>query len=151
MTPYASFGKRFLAIILDSIILTIIGMVVGFVLGAVLGILLGENGAGVARGLSSLAGFVIGWLYYALQESSPKQATIGKQAMGIVVTDLEGKRITFTKATVRYVSKILSGLILLIGYIMAAFTEKKQALHDMIAGTLVVEKGTVGDRAPSNF
>jgi uncharacterized RDD family membrane protein YckC len=66
--------------------------------------------------------------------------TIGKQALKIVVTDLEGKRIDFVKATIRYFSKIISSLILLIGYIMAAFTEKKQALHDIIAGTLVLEK-----------
>ena len=142
MTQYASFGKRFLAALLDGVILMIISILVGFVLGLILGILLGNSdSAKVTAGLvSNIAGIVIGWLYYAKQESSPKQATIGKDALGIVVTDLEGKRISFTKATVRHFSKILSGLILLIGYIMADFTEKKQGLHDMIAGTLVVNK-----------
>ena len=132
MTQYASFGKRFLAALLDGVILAIINILVGFVIGLVLG----KAGQQVA----SLAGILIAWVYYAYQESSEKQATIGKQAMGIVVTDLEGKRIDFIKATIRYFSKILSFLILLIGYIMAAFTEKKQALHDMIAGTLVLDK-----------
>lgn len=132
MTQYASFGKRFLAALLDGVILTIINILVGFVLGLVLG----KAGTQVA----SLVGILIAWAYYAYQESSDKQSTIGKQAMGIVVTDLEGKRIDLIKATIRHFSKIISTLILLIGYIMAAFTEKKQALHDMIAGTLVVEK-----------
>jgi uncharacterized RDD family membrane protein YckC len=132
MTQYASFGKRFLAALLDGVILSIINILVGFVLGLILG------RAGTQVG--SLVGVLIAWLYYAYQESSDKQATIGKQALRIVVTDLEGKRIDFVKATIRYFSKIISALILLIGYIMAAFTEKKQALHDIIAGTLVLEK-----------
>src|ERR671933_840051 len=127
MTQYASFGKRFLAALLDGLILGIINGVISGVLG--------KNGA-----IAALIGILIAWLYYALQESSPKQATLGKQALGIVVTDLEGKRIDLVKATIRYFSKIISGLILLIGYIMAAFTEKKQALHDINDGTLVVNK-----------
>ncbi len=132
MTQYASFGKRFLAALLDGIILSIINILVSFVLG----LILGRAGSQIG----SLAGILIAWLYYAYQESSDKQATLGKQAMGIVVTDLEGKRIDFIKATIRYFSKIISSLILLIGYIMAAFTERKQALHDIIAGTLVVNR-----------
>lgn len=77
------------------------------------------------------------WLYFALQESSERQATIGKRALNIYVTDMYGRRISFGQATGRYFSKIISSLILGIGYIMAGFTEKKQGLHDMIAGTLV--------------
>jgi uncharacterized RDD family membrane protein YckC len=61
-------------------------------------------------------------------------------AIGIKVTDLNGNRISFGRATGRYFAKILSGMILMIGYIMAGFTEKKQALHDMIASCLVVMK-----------
>ena len=79
------------------------------------------------------------WLYFALMESSSKQATLGKMALGIRVTDVNGNRIGFGRATGRHFAKILSGLILGIGFLMAAFTEKKQALHDMIAGTLVVK------------
>ncbi|HBY76937.1 MAG TPA: hypothetical protein DEG47_08015, partial [Cyanobacteria bacterium UBA11148] len=90
--------------------------------------------------LTNLVGLLIAWLYYAVQESSAKQATIGKQALGIVVTDLQNQRISFIQATIRYFSKIISTIILLIGYLMALFTEKKQALHDIIAGTLVVNK-----------
>jgi len=131
-TQYAGFWTRFLAALLDGIIITIINILVGFVLG----LLLGKN----AANLASLVGVLIVWLYYALQESSEKQATLGKQALGIVVIDMEGKRIDLVKATIRYFSKIISGVIFGIGYIMAAFTEKKQALHDMIAGTLVVKR-----------
>ena len=79
------------------------------------------------------------WLYHASFESSKYQATPGKMALGIVVTDYQGERISFGKATGRYFAKIVSTIILLIGYIMAAFTEQKQALHDILAGTLVIK------------
>ncbi len=79
------------------------------------------------------------WLYYAFMESSKKQATLGKIIMGIKVTDLNGNRISFGKATGRYFGKIISSLILCIGYLMAAFTEKKQALHDILSNCLVVD------------
>ncbi len=79
------------------------------------------------------------WLYFALQESSARQATVGKRAMNIYVADLQGRRISFGQATGRHFSKILSS-ILAIGYIMVAFTEKKQGLHDLIASTVVLRK-----------
>ena len=71
-------------------------------------------------------------------QSSSRQATLGKMALGIKVTSLDGERISFLRATGRYFATILSSLLLMIGYIMAAFTQRKQALHDMIASTLVV-------------
>jgi uncharacterized RDD family membrane protein YckC len=77
------------------------------------------------------------WIYEASMESSSRQATVGKMALGLKVTDLEGRRISFARASGRHFAKYISGMILLIGYIMAGFTERKQALHDMIAGTLV--------------
>lgn len=90
--------------------------------------------------LSWSLSIVAGWLYFALMESSKFQGTVGKLALGIIVTDVDGNKISFARATGRYFSKILSGFILMIGYIMAGFTEKKQALHDIIAGTLVWKK-----------
>jgi uncharacterized RDD family membrane protein YckC len=79
------------------------------------------------------------WLYFAYLESGEKQATWGKQALGIYVTDLAGQRVTFGRATGRFFAKIVSGLIPLgIGFVMAGFTERRQALHDMIASTLVL-------------
>ena len=86
-------------------------------------------------GITSL---IIQWLYFALMESSSRQATLGKMALGLKVTDMRGNRVTFARATGRYFGKIVSGLILNIGYIMAAFTERKQALHDMMANCLVI-------------
>lgn len=100
---------------------------------AVLGFILG---VGI---LCSIIGLVITWIYYAVLHSSKWQATLGNKLLGLKVTDLHGQRISFGRATGRFFSKsILSG-ILLIGYIIAAFTERKQALHDMIAGTLVIK------------
>jgi uncharacterized RDD family membrane protein YckC len=79
------------------------------------------------------------WLYFAYLESGEKQATLGKQALGIYVTDLEGQRITFGRATGRFFAKIVASLIPFgIGYMMAGFTERRQALHDMIASSLVL-------------
>jgi uncharacterized RDD family membrane protein YckC len=83
--------------------------------------------------------FILNWLYFSLLESSPKQATVGKLALGIVVTDLKGNKISFARASARYWSKFVSTAIIGIGFIMAGFTSKKQALHDIIAETLVIK------------
>jgi len=84
--------------------------------------------------------FVLYWLYFALMDSSSTQGTLGKMAVGIKVCDMNGQRLSFGHATGRYFAKILSGLTLMVGYVMVAFTEKKQGLHDMVASTLVVRK-----------
>lgn len=106
----------------------------------------GEEAIGMAGALVGAAmltwmvTIVAAWLYFALLESSKLQASIGKLALGIIVTDMEGNRITFGKATGRYFGKIISAIILYVGFMMAGFTEKKQGLHDIIAGTLVWKK-----------
>lgn len=94
----------------------------------------------------SLISIIIDWLYYALMESSAKQATLGKNLLSLKVVDMAGNRISFGKASGRYFGKIISGLILMVGYIMVAFTEKKQALHDIMANCLVVNTLYVGDQ-----
>jgi uncharacterized RDD family membrane protein YckC len=81
-----------------------------------------------------------GWLYYSLMESSSLQGTVGKLALRIKVTDLQGHRISFGKASARFWGKLISGLILGLGFFMAGWTMKKQALHDKMAGTLVILK-----------
>jgi uncharacterized RDD family membrane protein YckC len=83
--------------------------------------------------------FLGSWLYFAYMESSARQATFGKKILGLAVTDLQLQRISFWRATGRTFAKILSG-ILYIGFIMVGVTERKQGLHDMIAGTLVIRK-----------
>jgi uncharacterized RDD family membrane protein YckC len=80
------------------------------------------------------------WLYFALFQASAKQATLGQMALGIRVTDLQGRRISFARATGRYFAHIVTGLTLGIGFLTVLFTEKKQCVHDMIAGTMV-ERG----------
>ena len=143
---YAGFWKRFAAYILDSIITAVIGCVIGFPIGLIIGLTSGgnPNAGGQVDAMANIAGniigLIVGWLYWAGMEASSKQATLGKMAVGIVVTDLDGNRISFLRATGRHFAKIISALILLIGFIMAGFTEKKQALHDMMAGCLVVNK-----------
>ena len=87
-----------------------------------------------------LVAFVASWLYHTLMESSRRQATLGKMALGIIVTDLNGNRISFARANGRFFGKWISSMIMNIGYLMAAFTEKKQALHDMLASCLVILK-----------
>jgi uncharacterized RDD family membrane protein YckC len=92
-------------------------------------------------------GLVASWLYWGLMESSSWQATLGKKALGLMVTDLEGRRASFARTSGRYCAGRLAsavpwlgGLYYLISCICAGFTEKKQAIHDMIAGCLVIRK-----------
>ena len=85
--------------------------------------------------------FLMGnWVYFAVLESSPWRATLGKKALGLTVVDLAGNRISFPRASGRFFAKILSSMTFLIGFLMAGFTAKKQALHDMLAGCLVTRK-----------
>ena len=93
-----------------------------------------------AMGATIVLTFALIVLYYTIMETSKFQATVGKLAVGLKVTDGNGEKLDFTKALVRNLCKIISSMILFIGYIMAGFTEKKQGLHDIIAGTLVVKK-----------
>ena len=135
---YAGFRKRFSAAIIDGFILAAAGFIIGGLAGFIYGYSRGtQEGAGA---LGNIVGITLGWLYFALMESSSKQGTLGKMALGIKVTDLSGNAISFGRATVRHFGKILSTIILLAGYLMVAFTAKKQGLHDMIAGCLVVNK-----------
>ena len=135
---YAGFWKRFAAAIIDVFILMVAGFMIGGFVGLIFGLLTGTSeGTGT---LGSIVGIILNWLYFAIMESSSKQGTLGKMALGIKVTDLSGDAISFGRATGRYFGKIISTIIILVGYLMVAFTAKKQALHDMMAGCLVVNK-----------
>lgn len=114
---YVGLGARFVAGLIDALILAVPNFVLVMATG----------------GLGSI---VLQWLYFALMHAGEKQATFGQRAMGIVITDMSGNRLTFGKASGQYFGTIVSGLILFIGYFMIGFTEKKQGLHDMMAGTL---------------
>ncbi|ANH83989.1 hypothetical protein A8C56_15600 [Niabella ginsenosidivorans] len=144
---YGSFWERLGAYIIDAIVVgiptNIIASVLG--LGATMRSIDPATGA-VSEGFWAmyssflLVSIAISWLYFALMESSEKQATLGKMALRLKVTDMNGQRISFLNATGRYFAKVLSGLILLIGYLMVLWDDKRQALHDKLAGTLVVKK-----------
>lgn len=134
---YAGFWLRLVAYIIDMFVL----MGAGFVLGMFLFIIAPD----LAQELESqeVWGFILigmAWIYYASMESSSKQATLGKMALGLKVTDLNKKQISFGRATGRFFGKILSRMFFRIGYLMIAFTEKKQGLHDLLAGCLVLKK-----------
>lgn len=133
---YAGFWKRFAAALLDGFILTIGGSILA---ACIIPSVIAEGDPSSERFVLLIPIIVI-WLYYSLMESSSKQATLGKLAVGIYVADSEGNRISFCRATGRHFGKIISGIILSIGYIMAGFTEKKQALHDIMADCLVLSK-----------
>lgn len=80
---------------------------------------------------------IVPWLYFAYLESSRNQATLGKLAVRIAVTDMQGNRITFARATLRFFAMSLSFLTLCVGFVIPAFTRYRQGLHDMVAGTLI--------------
>lgn len=136
-TVFAGFWIRVGAYLIDYVILTIAGFIAMFLLGLALGIFAGVPSVGSGVGLF-LAWFLFPWLYAALFESGPRQATLGKQAVNLKVTDLGGNRISFGRATGRYFAEWITALTILIGYLMTAFTAKRQSLHDLIAGTVVV-------------
>ncbi len=144
---YASFGKRFVAYILDALIVygaTFLALVLIFAIMIMNGyseaqldeLVLSESMLIIENSIY----FILLTVYVSVFHSSSKQATFGKMAMKIKVTDMDGKRITFGKAFLRELATYISAFTLFIGYLMAAFTEKKQALHDIMVATLVVEK-----------
>ena len=134
---YAGFWRRLAAYLIDGLLLAVVQSVLA---------------AGVLvmapRDLYALANLApvsaaISWAYFALFESSPMRATVGKYALGLFVSDKRGDPITFRRATARYFLKILSSLTFMAGWLMAAFTPRKQALHDVLAGTLVLRNALV--------
>jgi uncharacterized RDD family membrane protein YckC len=144
-TRYAGFWRRFWAFIVDGFIIGVIMMPFSLGLWGTI-VAMGQSGTDnvetIARIIAAsmmawLLRAVATWLYGALFESSAWQATPGKKLLGLMVTDLEGHRISFLRASGRAFGKWFSGLILGIGFLMVAFTEKKQGLHDMLAGTVV--------------
>jgi len=136
---------RFLAYVIDSLLLSAILLPLGFILGLVMAASIDPNSSEMmlANMMVNVGSLAVGWLYNALLESSSWQGTVGKKVLGLRVTDLAGQRISFGKASGRYFGKILSGMICFVGFIMVAFTEKQQGLHDLMAGTLVLSGGPI--------
>ncbi len=128
---YAGFWRRFIASVVDSILLTI---AFNILMWLVFPESLKNN-----QIFLFIITIIPTWLYFSILESSAKQGSLGKVVLGLKVVDYNTQRISFARATGRYFSKFISAAILIIGFIMIAFTAKKQGLHDMIAGTLVIK------------
>lgn len=128
---YASFGRRLGAFVIDFILISVLYAIISAALPP-----------GIEHQMFSplVMLFLLVWPYKAVMESSHWQATFGKRALGIKVTSLQGERISFRRATGRAAAQVLSQLCLYVGYVMAAFTKRRQALHDLLAGTLVVRR-----------
>jgi uncharacterized RDD family membrane protein YckC len=138
---YAGFWRRFWALVIDAITIHLIFFLAVFVVALALGLagISAEARFEEVSDTSYLGLLTLFWLLYRiLLESSPLQATVGKLALSIKVMDTTGQRIGFLRAVGRNLSTLISDATLLIGYIMAAFTPRKRALHDVIAGCLVV-------------
>jgi uncharacterized RDD family membrane protein YckC len=153
--PFAGFWLRVVAYLIDSAVTSV---AFGAVIGAIVLLVGVSYFQGLAAGFNNqnpvfpaalvfmlvvafAAILAVTWLYYAFMESSSHQGTLGKMALGLIVTDTAGRRISFGRASGRFFAKMITGMVPLgIGYIMAGFTEKKQALHDLIASCLVLKK-----------
>ncbi len=166
LEDYAGFWKRVAAYILDAIILYMPSLLIQKMMGGDAAEAAMKQAQLAAPGdphvmLAALSQYystmtpalliitVITWLYFAFCESSVWQATIGKLALGIRVTDMQGARISFPRALGRYPAKYLSAFILCIGFLMVAWTQRRQGLHDLIASTLVLN-GRAGEFRPKS-
>jgi uncharacterized RDD family membrane protein YckC len=132
---YGGFWLRVVAYIIDGVVLNIATWIIALVAGVDIFAGGTSNLALTTNGIS----LVISWLYFALMESSERGATLGKMALSLRVVTENGQRLSFANATGRFFAKIVSALILGIGFIMVGFTDRKRGLHDMMASTLVVK------------
>jgi len=122
---YSGFFRRFVASIIDVFVIVLFIVFIQFILGIMDGFFF------------NIIIFLMIWSYFAFQESSSRKGTVGKQAMNLIVTDLDGNKISFMQATKRFLGKFLAAIPFFTGFLMMFFTKKKQALHDIIAKTLV--------------
>ncbi len=141
---YAGFGPRLAAYFIDFLIVQFVSLAVCLPMVFGMEFFASDRAAGVAKaGIMGLVFITVSralfWLYEALSMSSHWQATVGKKALGIIVTDENGGRISFLRATGRHFGKWLSELVLYAGYLIQPFTPQRQALHDILARTLAVK------------
>jgi len=147
---YGGFWRRVVAALIDGILIGLVLYAIDMFLPIVENASMGsisppDSAMGIAAEanltpLGTLILIIGSWLYAALLESGPGQATIGKLAMALKVTDIEGDRVSFAQASGRYYAKFISFVIFLIGFLMVAFTARKQGLHDLLAKTLVIRR-----------
>jgi uncharacterized RDD family membrane protein YckC len=147
---YAGFWRRFWSYVIDRFVLGVVFTPVGLL---VLAPLLATESAGwtdtdlpaetltaiIGAGLTVAFLAMLGsWLYYALLQSASRQATLGQMALGIRIADLEGRRVSFGRASGRYFATVLTGLTFGLGYLLMFLTARKQTLHDLVAQTVVL-------------
>ena len=144
---YAGFWRRVAALILDDIIIIFFSISLFSIIYFAVSVNYTHTFTEDYKKIEAIAYLIWGiyllfirWAYYAGMESSPFKATVGKIITGLYVTNLKGERVSFGQASGRFFGKILSGLILGIGYIMAGTTETKQALHDKVSDCLVLKR-----------
>ncbi len=125
MQWYSGFLRRFIAFITDIFVIILFIGFIEFILGFKDVIFF------------NFLIFLLVWGYFAIQESSTRKGTVGKQAMNVIVTDLDGNKISFIQATIRFFGKFIAAIPFFAGFFLIFFTEKKQALHDIIAKTVV--------------
>ncbi|MFZ1519206.1 MAG: RDD family protein [Ignavibacteriaceae bacterium] len=135
--PYSDIFSRMIALLIDGLILFVFNSIIAFVFNLEVKDIIAQFGIMVI--FRHPLFLITGLIYYAVMESSKKQATFGKLSQNLVVTNLQGERINILQSIARNFSKIFSTLIFFIGYVMPAFTTRKQALHDLIASTLVIK------------
>ncbi len=128
---YSNFWTRFAALFIDAVIISIASSLFAIIF---------LNGYSYSSFATNPFSLLVGWLYFAGMESSSNMGTFGKITVGIMVVSEQGERISFMNATGRYFAKFISCILLLIGYIMAAFDSRHQALHDKLAKTFVIYK-----------
>jgi len=132
---YGGFWIRFFAVFIDALI---IGVPFWILDGLISEIDLDESSLEIVGAMSAIASLSVGWLYEALLTSSPRAATLGKQAVGLRVIDIDGSPTSFRRATGRHFAKILSGLFLAIGYLISVLDPQKRTFHDHLCKTLVI-------------
>lgn len=139
---YAGFWKRVVAYIIDALVLSVVFYATLSIFGSpiIYYDLSIHQSITYYHPLWYLGSVFLAWFYNAFMESSKWQGSLGKLCLNLQVVDLEGNRISFLRATGRHFSKVLSSIILMVGFMMAGWTKKKQALHDKIVDTLVVQK-----------
>lgn len=135
---YAGFWIRFVACLIDGILLTIVLIPISILIGLAV-VFMGGVDTTLSSILGGIVGFIVGVVYYVGMHASSKQATVGKMIMGLQVIGKNGERISFMRAFGRYVATYISS-IFYIGYIIAGFHPEKRSLHDLMAGTYVIKK-----------
>lgn len=135
---YAGFWRRLAAFTVDLSVTSVVFFALAILLPILLGPWLGVPRGAVLVVSAAILWQAVSWIYWAVMESSPRQGTVGKAMLNIVVTDARGRRLSFGRATARHFGKIVSALAALAGFAMIATTARKQGLHDLVSGSLVV-------------